>query len=1166
MINNAYLPTELNGGSKEDELTELMKADYSYPEITDPNIQYKLFKKREYYYNKIPPRPIIDEKTDYKVIEEYRYNACGRNFALHEHQELLSNIINPDTPYKGVLVFHGLGTGKTCVGVAIAEKFKPIVHKYNTKIYILAPGPILKEQWRKSLVFCTGNTYKIGQDKYTYVNDTEKAAQERSAISNALQYYRIMSYKSFHKKVLGEKIFDKKVSNNKNNKVKKLYRKNKDGDFERDIAVDRIYNLNNTLLIVDEAHNLTDNSLGEALEKIISSSINLKVVLMSATPMKNIGSDIVDLINFIRPANSKINKDKIFNNEKPHLLDFKPGGIEYLKKMINGYVSHVRGSDPLTFAKRIDKGVIPHGLLFTPLIRCEMGPFHKTTYKEAISDIDDALDKASEAAANIAFPGLSKDRKSIVGYIGREGINIVKEQLKMSSDLLNKKIGNMLNDNTDSQEWLYLSQTNALTGKIYTLPYLKTFSIKFYTALKKLNRLVAGRKGAKTAFIYSNLVKVGIDVFHEVLIQNGYLEYQEEASNYHIQSDTVCYYCGVQYSKHNKTNYTINTSATTDTQSDETDSIDTSDINSNNNSSTEYEKTSVKTHIFYPATFMSITGKSTDENAEMINEHKKIILDNVFSIPENKEGKIMKFVIGSKVMNEGVSMKNVGEVHILDAYFHLGKIDQVVGRGIRFCSHYKLMNKDNIWPYVNVYKYVVALHSDSKEGLSSEEILYKKAELKYKLINLIERLMKEAAFDCPLNINGNMFDEEIKKYEKCDIHGSLKCPAVCNYTKCHYKCNDEKLNFEYYDPERKLYRNIDKKDIDYSTFTHGYAKYEINYAKSKIKELYITRPVNTLEDITKYIKSIYNNENKDSYDDFFVFKALDSLVPITENDFTNFSDVIIDKNNTYGYLIYRDIYYIFQPLTEPENVSLYYRTYLPFSFINNVSIYTYLKDTKQLKNDTDVEQVNKQKLVKYEHNDTVEYYDNREEYDIVGIIDNIEEDDNNKEIFKIRDKFPTVKNKKRGTGIPTQKGTVCATAKSKEYLTNIAEKLGISIDENISRQDICNKIQDTMLEKEKYASGKRKITYIRIPKNHPKYNFPYNLEDRITYIINKIKQTIKHTINIKTDKLTHTKQPNKGKPYYNIIIDKVKQLEEYTEFLVNLGASIENNKFVISIN
>ena len=94
-------------------------------------------------------------------------------------------------------------------------------------------------------------------------------------------------------------------------------------------------------------------------------------------------------------------------------------------------------------------------------------------------------------------------------------------------------------------------------------------------------------------------------------------------------------------------------------------------------------------------------------HAEFIPEDKKSILDNVFNNIENKEGKFIKLVLGSKVMNEGISLKNVAEVHILDVYFNLGKVDQVVGRAIRHCSHYKLMNEENKFPYVNVYKYVV---------------------------------------------------------------------------------------------------------------------------------------------------------------------------------------------------------------------------------------------------------------------------------------------------------------------------------------------------------------------------------------------------------------------------------------------------------------------------
>src|SRR5439155_77422 len=85
---------------------------------------------------------------------------------------------------------------------------------------------------------------------------------------------------------VAENIVDKKVS--KGTKTKTTYRKTQEGEFERDIAVDRIYNLNNTLIIVDEAHNLTGNAYGKALEKIIQNSINLRVVLMSATLMKNL--------------------------------------------------------------------------------------------------------------------------------------------------------------------------------------------------------------------------------------------------------------------------------------------------------------------------------------------------------------------------------------------------------------------------------------------------------------------------------------------------------------------------------------------------------------------------------------------------------------------------------------------------------------------------------------------------------------------------------------------------------------------------------------------------------------------------------------------------------------------------------------------------------------
>lgn len=1304
---------------------DIMKQDFSHPDADDENIQYKLYKKREYYYNKIPTRPEITDDVDYAIIKDYRDNTCARPFALQEHQSMLSNIINPDTPYKGVIVFHGLGSGKcvhkdtcvvisnhcgdniqkisdvwkryntdefidnhgghwstpsellfidslndkinriekrrilrlyrekvvtllkrvqlengnsivitqihklyvkkfdntfwhnhfniddeiavkndstikwvrivnisyfhyddyvydfeveehhnyvannivchnTCVGVAIAEKFKELVQKYNTKIHILVPGPIIKESWKHHLIQCTGETYKKYQNKYEHLDKNEQSRQNKSALVQALQYYRLMSYRSFYKRVLGDKVVDQKtLSNNKSTKI--TYRKTLDGDFERDIAVDRIYNLNNSVLIIDEAHNLTGNAYGQALRHIIDNSTNLKVVLMSATPIKNLGSDIVELVNFLRPKNSPMERDKIFNSHKNHLMDFVPNGLEYFKNMINGYISHVRGSDPLTFAKRVDKGEIPEGLLFTKMNRCTMLKFQREIYDHTVIEFDDALDRASEAVSNFAFPILGSDKNKLMGAYGREGLITVKDNVKASQEILNKRISEMLGVN--NKNWLVLTDDGKnVTGDIYKMPYLQHFSIKFYTAMKKLSRLVAGKKGAKTAFIYSNLVKVGIEIFQEILKRNGYIEYQQD-QNYQIKSDTICYYCGKKYKEHDNSQlkqisraFAIHDSSSTETldtelkggKNDESDdeSDDDNDEKSvnNENSSSEYEKTSVNNHKFYPATFISITGKSEDGD-DIMNEEKKKILDDVFNDISNKDGRFIKFVLGSKVMNEGISMKNVGEVHILDVYFNLGKVDQVVGRAIRWCSHYKVMSDTNVFPYVNVYKYVVTL-GDSKE-LSSEEELYRKAELKYILINKLERAMKERAIDCPLNMNGNIFNEEIRQFKNCSIHGNNKCPAICNYTQCDYKCDDVKLNYEYYDPERKIYKTLKKDELDYSTFTSNLAEAEIEYAKSKIKNMFITSPVYTLKDIVEYVKNSYNDEKQDLFDEFFVYKALDQMLPISENDFNNFKDTIVDKNNTQGYLIYRDEYYIFQPFDQNEDVPLYYRINNMNSISSDLSLYNYLKSIEKKKKKV-IKKKDNIDTNMYDFDGTLDYYDEREEYDLVGIIDKEHSRrgtrslDEMKDVFKIRDKLPKILDKKRGTGIPSLKGAVCVTAKTKGELEKIALKLGGVIKSGMGRQDICNVIEERMLEREKYATDKdkNKMTYVRLPSNHPKYQFPYNLEDRVKYIIANIRKESEQKLDIKTNKETNKTGPNKGKPVYNIIIKKDKNVSE----------------------
>jgi len=1055
-----------------------------------------------------------------------------------------------------------------------------MVQKYGTKIYVLVPGPIIKENWKEELLKCTHETYLKQQDMTTYINEEEKEKMKKMALSNALQYYRFMTYRSFYKKVLGERISEKEVKTG-DDKVKKVYRKTEEGEFERDVAIDRIYNLNNSLLIVDEAHNITGNEYGDAVMKVIKNSINLKVVLLTATPMKNLAHDCVQLINFLRPSNDPILRDKIFTSLQNYEMEIKPGGIDYFKDMVRGYVSYLRGADPLTFAKRVDKGETGKGLMFTKITSCNMLEFQRHVYDEVIkltgkqeNEEDeektglDSLDRKSQAVANIAFPGLN-DKKELVGYYGREGINTVKNQLKTNPDLINKKVAlEILKDKSlESDTSLVQVSENGKTisGKIFRMEYLKYFSIKFYKALKKINRLVWGKKGARTAFIYSNLVKSGIELFQEVLLMNGYLEYDEKPENYKIKPTTRCYFCGKTFEEHQSSLKGEN-------------KIESRPKNVSE-SSTEYEKpkdNQVPEHQFKPSTFVVVTGASSEESGEIIPEEKQYILRHVFSTIDNIDGKNIKFVLGSRVMNEGISLKYVSEVHILDVYYNLGKVDQVIGRAIRHRSHDQLMSKDNPFPEVNVYKYAVTLD----KGVSSEEELYKKAELKYLLIKKIERAMKEMAIDCALNMSGNIYPEEVKEFKGCVEPDKAKkgdhiCSYLCDYTNCEFKCDSKLLNNKYFDENNHMYKSLTKTDLDRSTFTQHLARNEIENVKSKIKELFRMDYIHTLKDILNYVKNSYSGEKKELFEDIFVYEALNELTPITENDFNNFKDTVYDKYNRQGYLIYIDKYYIYQPFDQPENIPMYYRINVDKTIQTSLSLYNYLKSVDKLPEKEQPEMTTETETERisgiYDFDSVMEYYENREEFKYVGIIDKepsrrkIKSPEELADVFKLRERRGKILKKLRGTGVFSMFGSVCHTSRSLQQLKKIAQDIGAKVDKADSRMDLCGKIKDKLLLLEKYSTGKDKMTYMIIPANHSKYRFPYNLQDFCEHIKSSLADKIKFKldINIKTHK---QKVENESVSTYEIELLHTKNLDEFKDFIQGLGFKLIGKKWLFIVD
>jgi hypothetical protein len=1127
--------------------------DFSYPETNDKDFQSKIFKKREFYYHKVPQRDILTTKEE---VENYRAINCNADIQPKEQQYILPNFISPNTPYKGILLMHGVGSGKTMSSIRIAEQFKEQVKKYNTKIYVLVPGPNTKENFKKELINVTGETYLKNKEELNQLSKHDVEIEKKNAIVSALQYYKILSYKTFYKKVLGEKIVEKKIDDNE--KIKATYRKTEEGEYEREIVIDRITNMDNSIIIVDEAHNISGNEYGEALKHIIKNSQNLRIILLTATPMINLADEIVDLLNFIRPENDLIERDKIFMGDKNYNMQLKSGGLEYLKEKANGYVSFYRGSIPYTFAKRVEKGIIPNDLLFTPVVKCYMEKFQFKTYLETTKNFKDTLDRGSSAASNFVFPVLNKDKNDIIGSYSTEGFNTLISQLNTDGNklrsLINKKFFKGKLSKEEETTFIYENDKKNITGSILKLDYIKTFSVKFYKIIMRLAKLVDTNKGPGTAFIYSNLVKAGgMELFAEALIVNGYLEYLEDG-NYDIKDETLDYKTGLTFK--------------------------------------EFKKQKKNINDFKPSTFILITG-STEEGSEDLPEVKQKIIRDVFNDVNNTDGKNIKFVLGSRVMNEGVTLKNVKEVHILDVFYNIPKAEQVIGRAIRMCVHKDVITDEYMFPKVRIYRYVVAVDNTDPTLLSTDEILYQKAELKYLLVKEVEKVLKEVAIDCPLLLHANMFPEEIDKYKNCVYPtkenvkaGKNICPALCDFRPCTLKCSNNKLNDNYLDSKNNTYKELNKNDIDYNTFNDTLAMDEIVLIKNRIKDLYRFKHVYLYDEMLNEIKKSFLPHQEELFDRYFFDQALQDMMPNTENDFNNFKDTVNDKYNRPGYLIQRGKYYIFQPFNENQYISMYYRQHIGLEYNNMVSLENYIKmnfkDNKNIKTiiqgkeTTDDTKFIRRKEEGYDFDTIMDYYENKEENFIVGIIDK----NTNKlafddiDLFKIRPPLPKVVDKKRGTGITTFKGAVCSTAKDKKYLMDLIKKIP-NIDKNeidkinlLKKEDICIELRNKLLFLEKYSrtEDKNKLTYVMIPANHPIYPFPFNLQDRVkTYMQKIINTSDGYRINITTKNIKNGEfmgVRNKEYPKYELTFPDT-NLKNKKEELERIGCKL--NKSIWSI-
>ena len=126
--------------------------------------------------------------------------------------------------------------------------------------------------------------------------------------------------------------------------------------------------------------------------------------------------------------------------------------------------------------------------------------------------------------------------------------------------------------------------------------------------------------------------------------------------------------------------------------------------------------------------------------------------------PANSKGELIKVIVGSPLISEGLDFKNIRQVHIVDPWYNMSRIEQVVGRGLRTCSHSSLGFKEqNCTVYLHVTRY-----SDSPKETYDETVYRTYVESKAKTIAFVRRVLMESAIDCTVQAGTNQLPEAWK--------------------------------------------------------------------------------------------------------------------------------------------------------------------------------------------------------------------------------------------------------------------------------------------------------------------------------------------------------------------------------------------------------------------
>jgi hypothetical protein len=572
------------------------------------------------------------------------------------------------------------------------------------------------------------------------------------------------------------------------------------------------HEFNHRLLIVDEIHNVRSDeeakdakdakkgtSVSAELYKLVRYADNLRLLLLSGTPMYNDPREIVWLLNLmnVNDRRATISVGDVFDRDGNLLrVNGRALGAELLRIKSTGYISVVKGENPYIFPYRmhprdfapahsyvlnreqhptlqLNGTPIPDPLQHLDVYLNPAGPYQEAAYgyiidRKRLEMTADAtsfgsfLLKQPIEALNMVYPSVDFDKTA--NRINKKKASGATDAAVSAADvalLKHTDIKSMLGDAglrrvmkyEESDDGAHISnfeyKPNTLTnyGRIFSPAEIGKYSSKIASICAQIE------KANGIVLIYSEYIGGGAVPIALALEEMGFTRHDKDVGSLFKSAPVSQLMVQLQ------------------------------------------PQSQSQPPRRFAAKYAMFTGDkqlSPDNRAEL----EALTTDNA-------NGQRIKVVIISKAGSEGIDFKNVRQVHIMEPWYNMNRIEQIIGRAVRNCSHADLPFAER-----NVQLFLYGTLLPASPAMEAADIyVYRLAEAKAAQIGQVSRILKENATDCLLNIDQTKFSREVIRrhnggrdvtvrqvladgsvLDRYEI-GDRPFSFVCDYqASCEYRC------------------------------------------------------------------------------------------------------------------------------------------------------------------------------------------------------------------------------------------------------------------------------------------------------------------------------------------------------------------------------------------